>query len=139
MDRQPRSLQFVLLVALAALAAFPLVGDKFYLQLVTKILIMAMFAMSLDLLVGYTGLVSLGHALPFGAHRLGNAAHGHGEEGVGHCRHRVCHARLRGGIGEALRKIARSVRHLTGHSRLRGEKEHGREHKAGGSSEGHGA
>ena len=66
MDRQPRSLQFVLLAALAALAAFPLVGDKFYLQLVTKILIMAMFAMSLDLLVGYTGLVSLGHALPFG-------------------------------------------------------------------------
>lgn len=66
MDRQPRSLQFVLLAALAALAAFPLIGDKFYLQLVTKILIMAMFAMSLDLLVGYTGLVSLGHALPFG-------------------------------------------------------------------------
>jgi branched-chain amino acid transport system permease protein len=66
MDRQPRSLQIVLLAALAALAAFPLVGDKFYLQLVTKILIMAMFAMSLDLLVGYTGLVSLGHALPFG-------------------------------------------------------------------------
>jgi branched-chain amino acid transport system permease protein len=66
MDRQPRSLQVALLAALAALAAFPLVGDKFYLQLVTKILIMAMFAMSLDLLVGYTGLVSLGHALPFG-------------------------------------------------------------------------
>jgi branched-chain amino acid transport system permease protein len=66
MDRQPRSLQFALLAALAALAAFPLVGDKFYLQLVTKILVMAMFAMSLDLLVGYTGLVSLGHALPFG-------------------------------------------------------------------------
>ena len=66
MDHQPRSLQFVLLAALAALAAFPLIGDKFYLQLVTKILIMAMFAMSLDLLVGYTGLVSLGHALPFG-------------------------------------------------------------------------
>ena len=66
MDHQPRSLQFALLAALAALAAFPLVGDKFYLQLVTKILIMAMFAMSLDLLVGYTGLVSLGHALPFG-------------------------------------------------------------------------
>jgi branched-chain amino acid transport system permease protein len=66
MDGQPRSVQLVLLAALAALAAFPLVGDKFYLQLVTKILIMAMFAMSLDLLVGYTGLVSLGHALPFG-------------------------------------------------------------------------
>jgi len=29
-------------------------------------MIMALFAMSLDLLVGYAGLVSLGHALPFG-------------------------------------------------------------------------
>ena len=66
MDRQPRSLQLAMLVALVALAAFPLFGEKFYIQFVTKILIMAMFAMSLDLLVGYTGLVSFGHALPFG-------------------------------------------------------------------------
>jgi branched-chain amino acid transport system permease protein len=65
-DRQPRSLQLALVVAFAALAAFPLVGDKFYIQFTTKILILAMFAMSLDLLVGYAGLVSLGHALPFG-------------------------------------------------------------------------
>jgi branched-chain amino acid transport system permease protein len=48
------------------LAAFPAVGGKFYIQLVTKIMIMAIFAMSLDLLVGYTGLVSLGHAAFFG-------------------------------------------------------------------------
>jgi branched-chain amino acid transport system permease protein len=61
-----RFLQVLLLAALIAAAAFPLVGEKFYLQFVTKVMIMALFAMSLDLLVGYTGLVSLGHALPFG-------------------------------------------------------------------------
>ena len=66
MDRQPRSLQVLLIAGLVALAAFPLVGEKFYIQFITKIMITAMFAMSLDLLVGYTGLVSLGHALPFG-------------------------------------------------------------------------
>ncbi len=61
-----RSLPLVLAAALVALAAFPLVGEKFYLQFVTKVMILALFAMSLDLLVGYAGLVSLGHALPFG-------------------------------------------------------------------------
>jgi len=66
MDTQPRSLQIVLIAGIVALAAFPFVGEKFYIQFITKIMIMAMFAMSLDLLVGYTGLVSLGHALPFG-------------------------------------------------------------------------
>ncbi len=55
-----------LCVATAALAAFPFVGEKFYIQLLTKVMIMAIFAMSLDLLVGYTGLVSLGHAAFFG-------------------------------------------------------------------------
>ena len=55
----------VLLVVTAALAAFPLSGSTFYTQLVTKTMILAVFAMSLDLLVGYTGLVSLGHAAFF--------------------------------------------------------------------------
>ncbi len=41
-------------------------GAKFYLQLFAKIMIMAVFAMSLDLLVGYAGLVSFGHAAFFG-------------------------------------------------------------------------
>ena len=54
------------IVALALLAALPLFAEKFYVQLFTKILIMAIFAMSLDLLVGYTGLVSFGHAAFFG-------------------------------------------------------------------------
>jgi len=48
------------------LALFPLVGGAFYLQLFAKIMVMAVFAMSLDLLAGYTGLVSLGHAAFFG-------------------------------------------------------------------------
>jgi branched-chain amino acid transport system permease protein len=42
------------------------VGGTFYMQLLTKVMILAIFAMSLDLLVGYTGLVSLGHAAFFG-------------------------------------------------------------------------
>jgi branched-chain amino acid transport system permease protein len=56
----------LLLGALALLALFPLIAEKFYLQLVTKIMILSIFALSLDLLVGYTGLVSLGHAAYFG-------------------------------------------------------------------------
>jgi len=53
-------------LAVGLLALFPLVDTSFYLQLLTKVLIMAIFAMSLDLLVGYTGLVSFGHAAYFG-------------------------------------------------------------------------
>jgi branched-chain amino acid transport system permease protein len=55
-----------LLLALAALAAFPLLGSDFYVQLVSKIMILAILAMSLNLLVGFTGLVSLGHAAFYG-------------------------------------------------------------------------
>jgi branched-chain amino acid transport system permease protein len=56
----------LLALALLALAALPLFAGKFYVDLVAKIMIMAVFAMSLDLLVGVTGLVSLGHAAFFG-------------------------------------------------------------------------
>ena len=56
----------LLLVCLAALGLYPLVASAFYLQLLAKIMILAIFAMSLDLLVGFTGLVSLGHAAFFG-------------------------------------------------------------------------
>ncbi|MBS0544149.1 MAG: branched-chain amino acid ABC transporter permease [Proteobacteria bacterium] len=54
------------LVALAALACVPLSGESFYVELISKMLVMAIFAMSLDLLVGFTGLVSFGHAAYFG-------------------------------------------------------------------------
>jgi branched-chain amino acid transport system permease protein len=61
-----RPLAILLLTALACLLALPLVADRFYLQLATQIMTTGLFAMSLDLLVGYTGLVSFGHAAYFG-------------------------------------------------------------------------
>ena len=45
-----------------SLAAFPLFGGDFYVNLASQIFIAALFASSLNLLVGYGGLVSLGHA-----------------------------------------------------------------------------
>ena len=62
----PRALRLLLALMLVGLLLFPLVGERFYIQYATKIMIMAIFAMSLDLLVGCTGLVSLGHALFYG-------------------------------------------------------------------------
>ena len=55
-----------LFIALLLLALLPFIGSTFYLQLGAKILIMAIFALSLDLLVGHAGMVSLGHAAFFG-------------------------------------------------------------------------
>jgi len=66
LETLPRSLKILLGAALVALAAFPLVGTDYYLQMVTRMMILAIFAMSLDLLQGITGLVSLGHAAYFG-------------------------------------------------------------------------
>jgi branched-chain amino acid transport system permease protein len=54
------------LLALAVLAAAPLVLSPYLTDLVQKIAIFAVFALSLELLVGTTGLVSLGHAAFFG-------------------------------------------------------------------------
>ncbi|MCL5266148.1 MAG: branched-chain amino acid ABC transporter permease [Chloroflexi bacterium] len=55
------------LVMLAALAAFPILTTSAYsLSTLTEILIFGIFAMSLDLLLGYTGLISFGHAAFFG-------------------------------------------------------------------------
>ncbi len=62
----PRSVKFVLMLGLLALVAFPFVGSDFYISMVNRMMILAIFAMSLDLLQGVTGLVSLGHAAYFG-------------------------------------------------------------------------
>jgi len=62
----PRSVHFLLALGLLALLAFPWTGQDFYTQMVTRMMILAIFAMSLDLLQGITGLVSLGHAAYFG-------------------------------------------------------------------------
>jgi len=66
MNKTSPLLMTAMVIVVAALAAFPFVGEKFYVQLVSKVMIMAIFAMSLDLLVGFAGLVSLGHAAFFG-------------------------------------------------------------------------
>jgi len=50
------------LIALAALLALPAVLTPYTQDLVVRIAIYAIFALSLELLVGMTGLVSLGHA-----------------------------------------------------------------------------
>jgi branched-chain amino acid transport system permease protein len=66
LETLPRSVQLLLGLGLIALIAFPFVGQDFYIQMVTRMMILAIFAMSLDLLQGITGLVSLGHAAYFG-------------------------------------------------------------------------
>jgi branched-chain amino acid transport system permease protein len=53
-------------VALAALVAGPPFLASYWLGLLTQMLIFALLAMSLDILLGYTGLPSLGHAGFFG-------------------------------------------------------------------------
>ena len=49
-----------------ALAIFPLFASSFGIDLVSKIMVYAIFALSLELLVGGTGLVCFGQAAFFG-------------------------------------------------------------------------
>ncbi|HEY9279486.1 MAG TPA: branched-chain amino acid ABC transporter permease [Eoetvoesiella sp.] len=55
-----------LLVLLCLVALLPLVTSDYYIGLIIKIMIYSLFALSLQLLVGGAGLVSLGHAAFFG-------------------------------------------------------------------------
>src|SRR5512134_4060051 len=54
------------LPVLAALFLVPAAGGRYYTFLANDVVIWALFATSLNLLVGYTGLVSFGHAAYFG-------------------------------------------------------------------------
>ena len=63
---ESRTVASLLLAAVAGLALFPFASDEFYLELFTHFMVLGIFAMSLDLLIGYTGLVSFGHAAFFG-------------------------------------------------------------------------
>jgi len=54
------------LAGIVLLATFPWFGGKFYVDLAETIMISAIFALSLELLVGMSGLVSFGHAAFFG-------------------------------------------------------------------------
>jgi len=68
-------------VVLAALAAVPpvaaLLGQPFYLDLFRRIMIFAIAALSLNLILGYGGMVSFGHAayLGIGGYAVGILAH----------------------------------------------------------------
>lgn len=53
-------------VLAVALTGFPLAGGNFYINLASQIFIAVIFAASLNLLVGYGGLPSLGHAAYLG-------------------------------------------------------------------------
>jgi branched-chain amino acid transport system permease protein len=75
----PRRL--ILLGALAVAVLFPhlmqALGAPFYISLATRILIFALAALSLDLILGYGGLVSFGHAafIGIGAYTVGILFH----------------------------------------------------------------
>jgi branched-chain amino acid transport system permease protein len=61
-------------VILALLIAAPLVLPEFWRRFVTEILIWGLLAMSSDILIGYTGMISFGHSALFGLGIYGAAA-----------------------------------------------------------------
>jgi branched-chain amino acid transport system permease protein len=77
----PRTRAIVLAMGLVFLAAVPpvaaLANQPFYLDLVRRIMIFAIAALSLNLILGYGGMVSFGHAayLGVGAYAVGVLAH----------------------------------------------------------------
>jgi len=75
--------RLALAAALAILAALPVwAGGTFYVNIASQILLYAIFALAINILVGYAGLVSLGHAgllgiAAYGAARILAGGHGH--------------------------------------------------------------
>ncbi|HXG03209.1 MAG TPA: branched-chain amino acid ABC transporter permease [Candidatus Binatia bacterium] len=61
-------------IVLALLTIAPLVLPEFWRRFVTEILIWGLLAMSSDILIGYTGMVSFGHSAFFGLGMYGAAA-----------------------------------------------------------------
>src|SRR5688572_4221671 len=59
--------------AVAALAIAPWALARHQLSILTDLLIFGLFALSLDLIMGYTGMVSFGHAAYFGLGAYGSA------------------------------------------------------------------
>jgi branched-chain amino acid transport system permease protein len=61
-------------IVIILLAVAPLVLPEFWRRFVTEILIWGLLAMSSDILIGYTGMVSFGHSAFFGLGMYGAAA-----------------------------------------------------------------
>ncbi len=89
---QMSSRGWVTVIALVLLGALPplfyVTGNAFYLDLATRLTILAIAAVSLNLILGYGGLISFGHAayLGLGAYAVGVPAHHWlygGLEGIG--------------------------------------------------------
>jgi branched-chain amino acid transport system permease protein len=75
MRRRPAFIYWIgFAIVVAALIAAPLVLPTFWARLLTEILIWGLLAMSSDLLIGYTGMVSFGHSAFFGLGMYGAAA-----------------------------------------------------------------
>src|SRR5881397_3913683 len=65
-DRPPKGGRYVLILVVLLLGVAPSFLASYWVGLLTQMLIFALLAMSLDVLLGYTGLPSLGHAGFFG-------------------------------------------------------------------------
>ncbi len=57
---------FIALGGVVLLVLIPFFSEPFIVKTITEVLIFGIFAMSLDLLIGYSGLISFGHAAFFG-------------------------------------------------------------------------
>jgi branched-chain amino acid transport system permease protein len=83
--------RLALLIALVVMATLPLwIGNSYYVNIATQMLIYAILALGLNVLVGYAGLVTLGHAGLFGIAAyagavLINQGHGHLVVAFGAC------------------------------------------------------
>ncbi len=68
-----RATAIACLVIVAGLALLPLLGSKYLIDVATEILIYALFALSLNVIIGYSGNVSFGHAAYFAIGGYANA------------------------------------------------------------------
>ncbi len=72
--RSPAAFWTGFAIVLTLLAVAPLILPEFWRRFVTEILIWGLVAMSSDILIGYTGMVSFGHSVFFGLGMYGAAA-----------------------------------------------------------------
>jgi len=59
---KPGAIIWLAVAALLLLAVPRLIGNDFYINMATQVLIYAVFALSINMMLGYGGMVSLGHA-----------------------------------------------------------------------------
>lgn len=58
--------RYIDMIVFLFLLVFPLLFSQFRVELMGKTMVYMLFALSLDLLWGYAGLMSMGHAVLFG-------------------------------------------------------------------------